>query len=276
MTSKKLAKKISEIKSPFVNHVTFGTSRLGRPLHALTAGYGKKQILINAAHHANEWITTLILMKFLEELTEEPENVTLHIIPLVNPDGADLLTGGLGRLRIACREAAAMCRPEDGVFPDCWKANICGVDLNSNYPAGWELAKKHKFARGYSAPGPRDFVGPSPLSEPETCAMVAYTMANDIDVTISLHSQGEEIYHQYLDFNPPGADELALRFADASGYALTHVPEESSHGGYRDWFISTFNRPGFTIECGAGENPLPLSQFDSIYKKVSALLRTVL
>ena len=36
--------------------------------------------------------------------------------------------------------------------------------------------------------------------------------------------------------------------------------------GYKDWFIQTYNRPGYTIEASLGENPLPISQFDEIYK----------
>ena len=36
--------------------------------------------------------------------------------------------------------------------------------------------------------------------------------------------------------------------------------------GYKDWFIQTYNSPGYTIEAGLGENPLPISQFDKIYK----------
>lgn len=36
--------------------------------------------------------------------------------------------------------------------------------------------------------------------------------------------------------------------------------------GYKDWFIQIYNRPGYTIEAGLGENPLPISQFDKIYK----------
>ena len=285
ITSTKLETAIEELlaHNPQINHTTIGTSRLGRPIHALTIGHGAKSILINATHHANEWITTLILFRFLEERAKDfalgkpprwAENITLHCIPMVNPDGADLLNGGIGKLRQAYKKAHSMSHATQpyASFPENWKANICGIDLNSNYPAGWEIARKNKFARGYTQPGPRDYVGPAPLSEPESCAMAAYTIVHDIDITISLHSQGEEIYWQYPGFNPPGAEELAQRFAVASGYKPEAVPDESSHAGYRDWFIQNFNRPGFTIECGLGENPLPLSQFDDMYKKVSALL----
>ncbi len=32
-----------------------------------------------------------------------------------------------------------------------------------------------------------------------------------------------------------------------------------SYGGYKDWFIQDFNRPGYTLELGEGQNPLPMS-----------------
>jgi len=264
MTSLELAQRIEKLLNTceYFHHTEIGTSRKGKPIHALTIGHGSRQVLINAAHHANEWFTAPLLMKFLEERAADfafikpprwAESVTLHAIPMVNPDGVDMVIEGAGEF-------------------DHWKANAIGVDLNSNYPASWEKARARKFAQGYTTPGPRDYVGPAPLSEPETCAMVAYTTTHDIDITLSLHSQGEEIYHKYMDYKPIGAEELAICFAAVSGYAIVDVPEESSHGGYRDWFISTFNRPGFTIECGLGENPLPISELDGIYKKVSRIL----
>ena len=35
----------------------------------------------------------------------------------------------------------------------------------------------------------------------------------------------------------------------------------------KDWFIQEFRKPGFTIELGLGVNPLPISQFDEIYRE---------
>ena len=34
-----------------------------------------------------------------------------------------------------------------------------GVDLNLQFPAGWEQAKEIKFAQGFTSPAPRDYVG---------------------------------------------------------------------------------------------------------------------
>ena len=46
----------------------FGRSVLGRPLWYLTLGSGPKLVFYNAAHHANEWITTPLLLTFCEQL----------------------------------------------------------------------------------------------------------------------------------------------------------------------------------------------------------------
>ena len=58
---------------------------------------------------------------------------------------------------------------------------------------------------------------------------------------------------------------IARQFAAVSGYAVADTPYASGHAGYKDWFIQDYRRPGFTIEAGSGENPLPLSQFPDIW-----------
>ena len=52
-------------------------------------------------------------------------------------------------------------------------------------------------------------------------------------------------------------------------------PYASGHAGFKDWFILEYDKPGYTIECGLGENPLPISEFDEIYPAVRALLARV-
>jgi g-D-glutamyl-meso-diaminopimelate peptidase len=146
------------------------------------------------------------------------------------------------------------------------------VDLNLNYPARWEQARENKFALGYDRPGPRDYVGTAPLSEPETRAMVRLTELAEPVLTLSWHSQGSVIFWRFLSMEPPGARELGERFAAVSGYRLEEVPYASAFGGYKDWFILTRDRPGYTLEVGRGENPLPLSQFEEIYEACLGIL----
>ena len=83
---------------------------------------------------------------------------------------------------------------------------------------------------------------------------------------LAYHSQGKEIYWSFQDYEVPGAKELGEQFARVSGYRLTEPAFNSSFAGYKDWFIQTFRRPGYTIEVGQGQNPLPISQFDEIYR----------
>ena len=109
-----------------------------------------------------------------------------------------------------------------------------------------------------------------PLTEPESIAIYNFTLAHNFELTISFHTQGQEIYFQNI--NPPLGYEIGTKFAKSSGYILTDVPYNSSFAGYKDWFIQDYNRPGYTIEAGLGENPLPITQFDEIYKNNLGIL----
>ena len=273
---------------PALRAETLASTAYGRPIRALTIGTGERRVLYSAAHHANEWLTSTVLLKFAEDYAqalrdggtiggiraEELSNTaTISLVPMVNPDGVALVTGA------ATQEEQEQARELSGnypniPFPDGWKANLLGVDLNLQYPAGWLMAREIKFSQGYTRPGPRDFVGRFPLSQIESQALYDYTERIDPSLVIAWHSQGEVIYWQYGGIDVPGARELAERFAELSGYALEDTPYASSFAGYKDWFIQAYRRPGFTIEVGTGTNPLPLSQFDTIYAASLPILVT--
>ena len=140
-----------------------------------------------------------------------------------------------------------------------------GVDLNLQFPAGWEQAKEIKYSQGFNKPSPRDFVGYGPLTEPESLAIYNFTLRHNFSLILAYHSQGEVIYWQFQDYIPPMSLEIGEQLANSSGYSLEETPYNSSFAGYKDWFIQNYNRPGYTIEVGLGENPLPISQFDKIY-----------
>lgn len=269
------------MRYPFLSLHEIGRSVMGRRIQAVSIGTGSRRVGYNAAHHANEWITVPVLLSFLEEYAaafahggfiggvparELYETATLHMVPLVNPDGVDLVTGALSPQDSFYGQASALASYyHDIPFPEGWKSNITGVDLNLQYPAGWDVARRIKFDQGYTRPGPRDYVGSAPLITPENRAMAAWTKANDFSLTLSYHTQGRTIYWQYDDTAAPDARRIGEAMSQSSGYALERTPYESGHAGYNDWFIQTWGHPGFTIEAGKGENPLPLSQFEEIY-----------
>lgn len=262
----------------------------GRSVQTLVVGRGPRKVLFTAAHHANEWITAPVLLKFVGELAEAGaqggriygvpartilEQVTIHTVPMVDPDGVDLVTGAISPDTAAYQAAVDLAENYPDIpFPDGWKANLLGVDLNLQYPAGWLQAREIKFSQGYTRPGPRDYVGRAPLNQRESLALASYTREVDPAVVLAYHTQGQVIYWQFRDYFVPGARELGEEFARISGYELADTPYESSFAGFKDWFIQDFRRPGFTIEVGQGENPLPLSQFDEIYRKNLGVLVT--
>lgn len=275
---------------PFCSLRQLTTTAFGRPVWSLTIGTGERKVLYTAAHHANEWITTPVLLKFVEELAAamdaggklfsvEAQNIgkaaTIHTVPMVDPDGVDLVTGAIEQGTLEYETARRLGDNYPNIpFPDGWKANLLGVDLNLQYPAGWLRAREIKFSQGYTKPGPRDYVGRSPLSQRESIALAEYTREVDPALVLAYHTQGKEIYWQFEDYEVPGARALGEEFARLSGYTLTEVAYESSFAGYKDWFIQDFRRPGYTIEAGSGVNPLPIEQFDEIYRDNLGILVT--
>ena len=245
---------------PFVYVKTLTRTAFGRSVYALQFGSGSRKLLITAGHHANETITSDAVWQWLftfcnalldgeavcgAEARELYHNAMVYLVPLVNPDGADLAAGvcapGSPEYRAAADIAAQY---PDIPFPSGWKANACGVDLNLNYPAGFAQAVQIKRALGFDRPAPCNWPGRTPLDQRETAALAALTEKLSPHCTVAIHTQGQEIYWRYGDYADPAAQALGEQMADASGYSLTHPAPGSANAGFKDWFIARFARPG--------------------------------
>jgi g-D-glutamyl-meso-diaminopimelate peptidase len=274
----------------FCRSELLGRTAFGRPIRTLVIGNGPRKVLYSASHHANEWITTPVLLKFIEDFAQAIESggqigeasaaelrnaATIYTVPMVDPDGVALVTGEIAQGDPQYVYAQTIAADFPAIpFPNGWKANLLGVDLNLNYPAGWLQARENKFMQGFTRPAPRDFVGRAPLDQFETRALAGYTEAVDPALVLAYHTQGKVIYWQFQDYEVPGARELGERFAQISGYSLEETPFLSAFAGYKDWFIKYFRCPGYTVEVGLGTNPLPLEQFEEIYRDCLGILVT--
>ena len=266
---------------PFIRLGEIGRSVMGKPLWSLSMGKGSRRVFYNGAHHANEWITGVILLKYAEMLAsaysrdgeiygekarELLSGCSLCIVAAVDIDAIDLVTGDVTEGEFYEKAADIGGNWPEIPFPSGWKANIEGVDLNLQYPAGWEEAREIKFAQGFTVPAPRDYVGRAPLTAPESRAVYDFTLAFDPVLTISYHTQGDTIFWKYLDYEPPRSRAIAMAMGESSGYFVEETPYASGFAGYKDWFIQNYNRPAYTVEAGRGTNPLPISSFDAIYR----------
>lgn len=267
----------------FLQAVPLGQSVLRRTIGGLMLGNGEETVLIAATFHAQEWLTAFVCLRLCENLCYAIKHRCplcewdvrralgdrrLLFVPLVNPDGVEIALHG-------SHSAGAFSHTVHTLGGDIhgrWQANVRGVDLNHNFNAGFEKLQQAERQKGIFAPSPRQWGGPFAESEPETEVMASLCRRIPFRHVVALHSQGEEIYWQYGEKTPEQSLLMAQVMASVSGYRVAHPTGLASYGGFKDWFIETFERPGFTIELGLGENPLPLETFESIYQKAQEML----
>ena len=230
---------------------TIGKSVLNREIYAVKIGKVSPVGIAQYAIHGREWITTKIAFYHAERGVGKG---SVWLIPLVNPDGALLSQKGICSVKE--KKKADFLRAIN--HSDCfslWKANANGVDLNVNFPADWGNGAKNVFF-----PSSENYVGKTPLSEPETIALKRFTEKISPDFTVSYHTKGEEIYWYYYQslYACARDKKMAICLSETTGYPIKQA--KGSVGGYKDWCIKALKIPAFTIEAGSDEYPHPLNE----------------
>lgn len=192
--------------------VIIGFSVGGRPLEVYQFGSGPSERLIVAGiHGGNEWNTIALADELIAHLQSHPEiipaDITLYILPNLNPDG----------------EAR-------GHSPE-GRTNDHGVDLNRNWPANWQAEWPEEGCwtlRPVTA-------GKFPASEPETVALKLFLQYHKIDALISYHSAALGIFPGGL---PPDKDSVRLAKAIAAISTYPYPPIDTGceyTGALVDW-----------------------------------------
>lgn len=275
--------KALDAKYKFVTSGEIGKSVLGRSIPFVEIGSGDRTALFAASFHGSEYITTAVVLKFVSnlcsalQLGKDIEGVNIRraledrkliVIPMVNPDGCDISIHGVSSAMAYSESIKKLSRGDT----DHWNANVRGVDINHNFPAGWCDVKRREEDYGIICQGPTKYGGRMPASEPETVSVMKFCNTRYISYALAFHSQGEVIYWNYGDNCPPESRKMAEVLSATSGYALDVPIGTAVGGGFKDWFIEKFNRPAFTVEMGKGSNPLPDTEVDTIYKKLCEML----
>lgn len=132
---------------PFIEIGSVGKSVMGKDIPYLRIGNGKKEVFYSSSIHANEWICSPVVMKFLENLSLAYVNdsyiygylarnilnsVSIYIVPMVNPDGVDLVTNAMDHDSSYYKKAEKIASDYPKIpFPSGWKANIEGESLTN-------------------------------------------------------------------------------------------------------------------------------------------------
>ena len=273
---KNLAQQYPEL----IQYKSIGKSEYEREIWAIRLGTGEATVFLNGAHHAREWMTTNVLMNMLEEyakayreesnfegynVKELLDKVSIWFVPMVNPDGVTLQQKGLSSLPKAIHASLIKMNGGSTNF-NRWKANAKGVDLNRQYPADWKNIKYNKIGPSFE-----NHKGSSPLIAKEAKAMVNFTNEINPELTAAYHSSGEIIYWYFntKKQNMARDRKIADLISGVTGYSLVPAEPKPSGGGYKDWFIQQFDRPGFTVEISPyiGETHVPLSKYPQIWKQ---------
>mgnify|MGYP003303302214 CR=1 FL=1 len=281
-TNLKLFEEIT-VNFPFLKPRLEGRTALGRGIFSLSLGNEQNSVLIAGGFHGSEWITCLAIYLFTERLCRHLSEGTLlcgvdiekafsklgvTLIPCVNPDGTEIAVHGAEGAKGLRSYVASI-----GCENYCkWNANALGVDINHNFNAGWDKLRQMEREEGIYSPSPTRYGGRFAESEAETRTLTRLCRMKNFRSVMALHSQGEELFWKYGERTPKASAMMAKIIADSCGYRLTDNSGLFSHGGFKDWFIEEFGLPGFTMEIGKGENPLPVEMLCEIYDRIEEAL----
>lgn len=270
---------------------TIGVTADGRNIYEIIFGNpdAEKAIILQAGIHAREYMTSQLMMAQLEfylccaddavyggrTLGELFEDVSVHVMPMMNPDGVSISQYGLdgiadAQIRQNIKEWYDRDKNEGQTsyslsdYLKYWKANANGVDLNRNFDYGFDEYS------GADAPGAMKYKGTQPGSEAESAALIRRTEELKPVLAVSYHASGSVIYWDYGQTGTLRDTCLAMVQTihavnkNEIRYAAT---DKQDAAGYGDWLVMVKGIPSATVEIGVGTAPLSSGEFDAVWDR---------
>lgn len=186
-----------------------GQSVDGRDITAYHYGSGDTEILlVGGIHGGYSWNTSLVAYEAMDyfEANEDtlPENITVTVIPALNPDGLMAVTGTTGKF--SANDVSATTAERTAA-----RFNANDVDLNRNFDCDWQ---ENAVWQSTAVSG-----GSEAFSEPEARALRDYVEANSPDAVVVYYAASGGVFASdcYVGVLAE-TNELTDLYADASGY----------------------------------------------------------
>lgn len=249
-----------------VDNFVLGKSSLGKEVMCFHIGdYSNNQIIVEGGIHAREYISTLLLIEQIKYLSAKTINGGIYFVPLVNPDGVELVLDGAKNIKDTKLKQFLLNVNNQKEDFSLWKANIKGVDLNVNFNALWGGGTKN--LRQIS---PENFIGFYPNSETEVQNLINLLYKVNPIGTLSFHSKGEVIYYGFetLENWQIIRDYMICeKLCKLNNYLP--VKTEKSTGGFSDYVSDKLGVPAFTIEVGNSKlnHPIDINNLNEIFNQ---------
>lgn len=235
---------------------------------------GKMHLFVDAGVHARETYNPFLVLRIIEDYAKDYynnatipsvdlnailQNNVMHFMPLLNPDGFDIVKFGPGMIKDpVLKENFLQLLGRDDYRK--LKANVRGVDLNRNYTDEifdtnifiWKSIRGLTYGNAIDYPTPKIefFSGPSAASEVETRISQSYMLRYDFRGYLSYHSQGRiveagtSMYGLELETQSLQHEKL---IKSVTGYGSSS-PYASAYGYAGRFAASNTNKSYATIE----------------------------
>lgn len=233
--------------TPTTTKQVIGTSVENRNIEAYTFGTGENDLLfVGGIHGGYEWNSILLAYEMIDYFSTNyeaiPKNVTIHIIPALNPDGLFAATGLEGRFVKTDITSYEMHTTGEGRF------NANKVDLNRNFACKWA---PESTWRGLVVSA-----GTAAFSEPEAQALKNYVTKTTPESVVMWHSKANNVYASECENGVlPKTLSLMNAYAIAGDYGAVPVFDAYPITGDAEGWLASIGIPAITVELETRTSP---------------------
>lgn len=250
---------------PFLSKRCIGRSVAGRDITALTLGGGNDTVLFVGGDDPAYRVSTLILLKFIEELCHDIRhgkdlcglNIRkalfgrkLIFVPQLNPDGAEIAYRG----KLGCSYMLGNIEQLCGGRFDIWRSNLRGVEIAKNFPYKFDQRQSEQKKKGHLSPSPFGFAGHKALCEPESAAFCKLCKEEEIRHLICLSAGGDCVTYSGDPVTPRHSEKMAEIIGAVASYEVC-PPFAKADTVICDWFTYEFSAPALCIKSGKENIP---------------------